>query len=137
MLCVSSHNKKDILVTTPKSEMQSAKSEAEQCLKNGGGFYFRHFSTCPKQLEVGSKIFYVEDGHIRGFGVVDKIEHGPKVCETTGKSWGDGICAMMLAESWKWIKPIAMKGFQGYRYYDGSEAEIVGDWKSPKPDVVS
>jgi hypothetical protein len=43
----------------------------------------------------------------------------------------------MAATTWMWIKPIPMRGFQGFRYVDPQEfdppAQIVGDWKAPRP----
>ena len=34
---------KNIIVTTPKTEIENAKKEAEECIKNNGGSYFRFF----------------------------------------------------------------------------------------------
>lgn len=143
-----------IIVTTPKKEMANAKKEAEACIQNGGGYYFRRFGKCPR-FGIGSRIFYVEDGYVRGFAEICKMvdlsqanqsaENGSEaaketlqfVCEVTGKNWGSGFYAFMDAKSWKWIKPIPMKGFQGYRYFDDEAAnvEIIGGWKDPKPEV--
>lgn len=39
----------------------------------------------------------------------------------------------MNASEWKWIKPIPMKGFQGWRYFDATCTEIIGNWLDPKP----
>lgn len=134
MLTVTSQAVRDIIVTTPKSQMQEAANEAADCLRAGSGSYFRRFATRPHGLSKGSRIFYVEDGYVRGFGTVSEVEEGNKRCETTGKQWGDGVYAIIPADSWKWIKPVSMKGFQGWRYYSG-EAEVIGDWKDSKPGV--
>jgi len=124
----------DVIVTTPKQQMKKSAQEAENCLKNGGGSYFRRFPRLPKGLVSGSKIFYVEDGFIRGYGVVARVESGNKTCGTHGTSWGSGFYAVIPADSWKWIRPIPMKGFQGFRYFNQSH-EVVGDWKDKKPEV--
>jgi len=125
----------DIIVTTPKSMSKTAAQEAEDMIKFDGGFYFRTLRTMPKQFGKGSKIFYVEDGFIRGYLVVDHIVNGQMTCGTTGKNY-DGWQAVCDAASWKWIRPIAMKGFQGWRYYQyGYKTVVVGDWKAPKPDT--
>jgi len=134
MLIVTSQSVRDIIVTTPKSQMQAAADEAADCLRAGKGSYFRRFTTRPKGLSKGSRIFYVEDGYVRGFGTVSEVEEGNRQCETTGKEWGDGVYAIMPADSWKWIRPVSMKGFQGWRYY-GGDVEVVGDWKDSKPGV--
>ena len=57
-------------------------------------------------------------------------------CEVSGKDWGDGHHAMMPANSWKWIKPLPMRGFQGWRYFEPQyvgAVEIVGGWLDPMP----
>ena len=124
---------RDIIVTTPKSAIEAAAQEAAQCIKNKGGSYFRRFQLAPKTLQKDSKIFYVEDGYIRGYAVVSEIQQGPQLCSTTGKQWPNGTYAIMSADTWKWIKPIAMKGFQGWRYFDSSQVEVVGGWLDLKP----
>ena len=127
---------RDIIVTTPQKFADVAAEEARQCIEAGGGFYFRTFRNRPKDLEVGIRIYYVEHPYIRGFGTVSEIVNGNMVCGTTRKDWGDGYHAIMSAYSWEWIKPIAMKGFQGWRYFDTprEEIEIIGNWLDPKPN---
>lgn len=125
----------DIIVTTPKTEMENASREAKNCIRNGGGSYFRHFSKLPKNIGIGSKVFYVENGYVRGFAIIEDILTNEEMaCDTTGKQWPKGNYIKMKADSWKWIKPIAHKGFQGFRYFD-SPIEIAGDWKDKKPEI--
>lgn len=123
---------RDIIVTTPKTEMKNAVKEVEKCINEGGGYYFRRFFSLPKEVDIGSRIFYVENGYIRGFGVICDIKRGPYICSVTGLSWGVGFYIFMEAKSWKWIKPQQMKGFQGFRYFD-DKYEVVGGWLDPKP----
>lgn len=126
---------KDIIVTTPKSQMKNAATEAEKCKQEGKGWYFRVFKHRPEHLEIDSKIFYVEDGYIRGFAPVYAITHEQGTqCTTTNKQWGPGTVVWMKADQWKWITPIPMKGFQNWRYFDSSNVEVVGGWLDPKPD---
>ena len=126
---------KDIIVTTPKNKMAVAEKEARGCIEAGEGFYFRTFRNTPRYLGVGSHIFYVEDGFVRGFGVVSEIRNGNMQCGTTGHDWGYGTHAVMQADSWKWVKPIPMKGFQGWRYFDSKDFKVVGNWLDPKPTI--
>lgn len=129
--------KKSLIVTTPKSEMEISAQEAEECIRNSGGFYFRKLGkNCPKGLKGGSKIYYVEDGYIRGFGVAGSVIQKEHVCEHTDRSWGNGWFAIIPACTWKWIEPIPMQGFQGFRYFDDSNVNIVGSWLDPKPEVT-
>lgn len=124
---------KDIIVTTPKDKMELAAQEANECIRAGGGCYFRTFRVRPRELAHGSRVFYVEDGFIRGFATVSEIQNGSMICGTSGYDWGEGYHAFMDAKSWKWIKPIPMKGFQGWRYFDGSKVKVVGGWLEDKP----
>ena len=130
----------DIIVTTPKSQMDTAAQEAENVKASGGGFYFRNLGQhCPRDLEEGDRIFYVEDGFVRGFAIITWVTETPGlVCDTTGRQFGPGWYAISDAESWKWIRPIPMQGFQGWRYFDALDSlEVIGDWLDPKPAVTA
>jgi hypothetical protein len=142
----------DIIVTTPKSEMKNSAREASDAIAAGGGEYFRRFPIkhYPKLLTVGDRVYYVEDGYIRGFAVVSDIRNILSTirCDTTGKPWRPGVYVFMQADSWQWVHPIIMRGFQGFRYA-GRPSEstmslsdkivvpvkIVGGWKDEKPLV--
>lgn len=145
----------DIIVTTPKHQMANAAREAADCIAAGGGMYFRRFHSTayPQRLRVGDRVFYVEDGYVRGFAVVDRLLHSPRgeTCDTTGRVWSQGFFVFMRADSWTWIKPIPMRGFQGFRYArdEGqnpniiahhAEAlvawiEVIGYWLDPQPEA--
>ena len=126
----------DIIVTTPKSQMANAKKEAEDCIKSGGGIYFRRLSSRPSKLEIGDRVFYVEDGYIRGFATVSEIKKfAGAECQTTRRSYPEGWFVMMDATTWQWIKPLKMKGFQDWRYCNFPNIEIVGGWLDPKPSI--
>ena len=126
----------DIIVTTPRTASADAAQEAEDLKKAGGGFYYRRVSKLPLNLEKGDRVLYVEDGYIRGFARVHStVSDASFVCETTGKVWPVGNYIMMSADSWKWIKPIKMQGFQGWRYCPAIEIKEVGGWLDPKPPV--
>ena len=85
----------DIIVTTPKSEMRNAALEAKECIDEGGGSYFRTLATFPKRLNENSRIFYVEDGYIRGYFPIHSFDHLGKnyqlTCATTGRAWGGAV----------------------------------------------
>lgn len=125
----------NIIVTTPKSEMETSKKEAEKMKKEGGGLYFRRFDRLPLKLNVGDKVFYTENGYIRGFAVATKIfkEEGMG-CDTTGRHYPKGFYVFMDASTWKWVKPIPYKGFQGFRYFD-QPFEVVGNWEDDMPAI--
>lgn len=140
----------DIIVTTPKSQMANAAREAADVLAAGGGEYFRRFSGGHRgpRIAAGERVWYVEDGYIRGFCVVSRVlrRGTDEVCGTTGRVWPHGVYVYMDATTWQWIRPIPMRGFQGYRYVHPRsvgdllatqihQAEIVGGWRDPRPEV--
>lgn len=122
----------NIIVTTPKSRMKEAAKEAEQIKKQGAGYYFRYIGKYkPKKLNVGCKCFYTENNFVTGFAEVIDIVNSEFICETTGKQYRNGWYLILDATTWKWIKPIYYKGFQGYRYFD-EEFEVIGNWLDEK-----
>lgn len=126
----------DIIVTTPRNAIGTAAKEAEDCKREGGGFYFRNLRNKPKNLKPGDKCFYVENGYIRGYAIVDEIREDPGLtCATTGRTFAPGYYVMMDATSWTWIRPIPYQGFQGWRYFQAPAIEIVGGWLDPKPSL--
>lgn len=135
----------DIIVTTPKGEMANAAREAEDVRRAGGGMYFRRFPLSQRpSVSVGERVYYVEDGYVRGFAWVHAVEEQKGVsCGTTGRQWPPGFYVYMDATTWQWIEPIPMRGFQGFRYVAESgetpgyllPVKIVGGWLDPRPDV--
>jgi hypothetical protein len=130
----------DIIVTTPKHEMENAAAEAQTCIDEGCGEYFRrfHLNYSPK-INIGERVFYVEDGYVRGFAIAHRVVNIPRrmQCDTTGRWYDYGFYIFMPADSWQWIEPVPMKGFQGFRYYATNffVYKIVGNWLDPKPEI--
>lgn len=132
----------DIIVTTPKNQMANAAKEAAQVIENGSGRYFRFLGRrrygAPNHAEKGDKIFYVEDGFIRGYCVIDEIrwEASRRVCQTTYNVWEQGWYVEMDATTWHWIKAIPYTGFQGWRYMPKGflgKVEVIGTYRDKKP----
>ncbi len=109
----------DILVTTPQSEIDTSRKEGE-IVEQEGGYWFRTFRFKPK-VEEGDKIFFVEAGLIKGYGIIFEVsqsEEGEE-CEVTGRTWGNSGDWIVKYNNWHWLKaPIPFKGFQGIRYID-------------------
>jgi hypothetical protein len=124
----------DIIVTTPKSQRQKARQEAADIKKAGEGYYFRFLGQYkPKNADIGDKVFYIDDGFVRGFATITNLtESDGETCMTSGEVWPAGWYAIMDATTWTWITPIAMKGFQGWRYFSAPYLPS-GDWLSPTP----
>lgn len=154
----------DIIVTTPRSRMADAAREAADCIAAGGGEYFRRFPLyLAPDVNIGERVYYVEDGYVRGFAIVGRVANNPRGlrCDTTGQWYPPGFYVFLPADSWKWIHPLPYRGFQGYHYvhYDDEPDErmmmqiavpsidhqgiierrwghirIVGHWLDPRPE---
>jgi len=106
----------NILVTTPKSEIDTSRKEGE-IVESEGGYWFRTFRYKPK-VESGDKIFFVENGLIRGYGIIFEVSQTEsEQCEVTGRIWeGNWV---VKYHKWHWLpNPLPFKGFQGIRYID-------------------
>ena len=137
----------DILVTTPKGRAKEAAQEAADCIQRhdrgeSTGYYFRNFgSRSAPPLNPGDRLYYVLDGWVRGFLVVESVEESDEgVKDYEGNRHRPGFYAWSKPVSWCWIALIAFGGFQGWRYASrcglGRESvSIVGDWRDPMPEV--
>jgi len=118
----------DIVVTTPKNRMAEAAAEAEAVEHGDAKYYFRDYRK-PPPVSPDDRVYYVEDGFVRGF------------CLAAGVlAHRNGTHRMyMHAKTWKWIKPIPMKGFQNWRYapWGRGAVQIVGNWLDPKPEIAA
>lgn len=133
----------NIIVTTPRQLMAEAAQEAEDCKRWGGGRYFRCLGPSGAGCNVGpgDKMFYVEDGFIRGYAVVDQVFFAKEMrCDTSDRRFGPGWYVFADATTWKWIVPIQFRGFQGWRYFPEHLkplVKVVGGWLDPKPGGLS
>jgi len=135
----------DIIVTTPKAQMRAAAQEAADAVAAGGGEYFRRFPDhANPNVVAGDRVYYVEDGYVRGYALVSRVKHRSthRRCDTTGRLWLPGYYVYMPANTWTWIRPIPMRGFQGFRYAQAcceagvafdEDMEIIGGWLDPRP----
>jgi hypothetical protein len=96
----------NILVTTPKSEIENSRKEGD-AIADGEGYWFRTFHFKPKVNE-GDRIYFTENGVITGYGRIFKVatagEKGFQ-CETTGRVWGRHGDYIVCYDNWHWIKP--------------------------------
>ncbi len=123
----------DIIVTTPKTAMSEAAAEAKVAkqgiLAGTDVVYTRSLGrNLPNSLDQNDRVFYVEDGFIRGYAVVLREPY-------RSREEPHRAVVMLSVTSWKWIRPIAMRGFRGWRYsyIDPDVIEVVGNWLDPKP----
>jgi len=128
----------DIVVTTPLSERANAAREAAALITAGGGQYFRALHAKPARLTEGDRIFYVEAGYVRGYGVVAAVHFGGDRCGITERWWDGAVSVWFDARSWTWIRPLPMQGFQGFRYATRDLldlVEVVGGWLDTMPEA--
>jgi hypothetical protein len=111
----------DIIVTTPKSEIETSKKEGEAAERDPTMYWFRTFRFKPR-VKPGDKIYFVESGQIKGYGIIFEVSKvaDPKLdsaCEVTDRVWGNPGDWMVKYRNWHWLEqPIPFKGFQGIRY---------------------
>ena len=109
----------NILVTTPKSEIDNSRREGK-AVEVEGGYWFRTFRFKPKVVP-GDRIYFVENGLIRGYGVIIDVYQAAdsETCDVTGREWGNSGDWVVCYKDWHWLKaPVPFKGFQGIRYID-------------------
>jgi len=128
----------DLLVTTPIAKARDHVKEAVDAIRlyettGEIDYYWRKYWPPPRNLKVGSKMFYVDNRAIRGFGVVTDIV------------MGDLLEAHMLVDTWRWINPIpcnysVIKPPQsyaraiGHKYFEGiDKVQVIGEWLDPMP----
>ena len=103
----------DILVTTPKSAHQLAYEEAMFVERYPNTYWFRTIRGKP-DVQIGDKVYYVDQGMIRGYGIVFEITYEELQCIMTKKIYKG---THLKQRKWVWLKkPIPFKGFQGFRY---------------------
>ena len=99
----------DIIVTLPKSRggitHLNEKLEAVYYAEMGQDIIaYWEFSRMPKKLDMKSKIYVVCEGYLRGYFTISDIEE-----------------TRVILVSWNYVEQVEMVGFQGYRYYQGSD----------------
>ena len=123
----------DIIVTLPKKEGGfDHLHEKIHTIEHEGELAYWYMRRFPKNFdEAHDKVFICADGQIHGFFTVDEVEHDEY--DEQYKIW---------FEDWTTIKPIPMKGFQGFRYarfqweQDGGLCHCCGKPTNYREDAV-
>lgn len=109
-------NKKDIIVTIPRSQYKNDDIETKDMLENNKTQFWA-MKKLPKHIDIGSRIYFVKNGVIESSMKIFKIEKNKiEKCSTTGNIWEGNI--LHLNDLLYLNSPIPMKGFMGYRYYE-------------------
>jgi len=105
----------NIIVTIPKSEKKNIDKEEGFAKENSGEItQFWKIGRKPQNLNVGDKVYFVEDGLITCYQIFQGFEENP-YCEVTDRIW-EGLNLILIYPPIYLDKPIPMKGFQGFRY---------------------
>jgi len=101
----------DIIIYTTEESLIHKKGlkKGEKKFKE---FYWT-FSRLPKRLEQGEKVYFATKGFIRGYFMVNDINENPLYYADVPKNNIIWAC-----DTWKDIKPIPTKSFQGFKYAD-------------------
>lgn len=113
----------DIVVTVPKREMANISKEDAFVQKNKGAVQFWSMARRPTKLEVGDRVYFVENGFVRYYHEVIGFAKDQK-CQVTGRVW-KGCSVMLRCPETKLTKPIPMKGFQGFRYINRVQEAVL------------
>jgi len=105
----------DVIVTTPKNEHEVAREEAEAVKNDPEAYWFRTLRGHPN-VQVGDRVYYVDNGVITGYGVVFGITHGDEWDDSHERNWRG---TNLKQRVWVPLKvPVPYRGFQGFRYVD-------------------
>ena len=94
-----------IIYTTPEKLLHKQDKLENDEDKSDGGDYYWEFRATPNTLGCGEKVYFATKGFIRGFFIVEEID-----IDYNTIGWN--------AKTWKDIKPIPIKHFQGFKYAD-------------------
>ncbi len=102
-----------IIYTTPEKLLHKQDKLEGDKDKGSCGVYYWEFSNLPKRLKEEDRIYFATKGFIRGYFLVEEIlEYGESLAKIPYNS------ITWFANSWKDIKPIPTKSFQGFKYTD-------------------
>ncbi len=104
----------DIVVTIPKREYGNDDLETEQ-MQREGGRQFWAVKRWPAKLAVGERIYFVRGGEVESsMRVVEIRKDAEQTCDTTFRTWRGHL--LFMNDLRKEALPLAVKGFQGFRY---------------------
>ena len=104
----------DIIIYTTEETLNHKKG-----LKKGEERFWEFywiFPRLPKRLEQGDRVYFATKGFIRGFFIVKDINENPLYFADVPENNIIWEC-----NTWKDIKPIQTKSFQGFKYADKVE----------------
>lgn len=110
---IAEENIHGIVVTIPKSETNNLKKE-DEFLQENEGTQFWNLKKNPSNLNIGDRIYFVEEGYITCYQIIDDIVKDMH-CDVTDRDW-TGTNLILSKEIYNLLNKISYKGFQGFRY---------------------
>lgn len=108
---------KDVVITLPSNLKWEEYEKELEAVKDGKQVMNFKVPKLPTSTAIGNKCYICYQGNIIGWmEIVGLVSDKDFDCTTTGKNWSGNF----IQRSGKFNKletPIAMKGFQGFRYY--------------------
>lgn len=105
----------DIVVTVPMKELDNVRAEDDYARSQDGRvIQFWSVSRQPKAINIGDKVYFIEDGYIRYYHTFLGFDCD-SICKATGRVW-PGLNLVLAYPETPLKNPVPMKGFQGFRY---------------------
>ncbi len=106
-----------IIYTTPEKLLHKQDKLEGDKDKSKEGIYYWQLKNIPKKLKLGGKVYFATKGFIRGYFKILWInsEHKEHDFDRDPLGMPDNSFSF-FSKSWKNIKPIPTKSFQGFKY---------------------
>jgi len=106
----------DIIIYTTKEKLLHKQDKLEGDIDKGDyGIYYWEFSRFPKSITKEDKIYFAIEGFIVGYFEILDMNTG-EICGSQDPLGIPDNSISWFANSWKEIKPIPTKSFQGFKY---------------------
>ena len=113
----------DIIITIPSTINWETYQKELDFVKDGKNVLNFKVSNFPKMTNVGDKCYLNYKGSIIGWMNITGLFQKDFTCSTTGKEWNGKF--IERSGEFHPIKPIPMKGFQGFRYFNTNEGKLI------------
>lgn len=106
----------DIIITIPKKIKWVEYQKELDIVHDGSNTMKFKVPFFPKSTNIGDRCYVVHNGCIRGWMEITNFMEDSFTCTTTGRKWHGKF--IERSGQFHKIRPIAYKGFQGWRYYE-------------------
>ena len=107
----------DIVITIPKTVSWVDYQKELKAVEDGSQVINFKVPHLPKNTEIGDRCYICYVEAIIGWMEIVGLKSGGFTCTTTGKYWEGNF--IQRSGKFNKVNHILMKGFQGFRYYNG------------------